>query len=158
MPCTELTKNNLVQALKLVWEVFLEYDAIECSLEGVEEFKRFLDYDSITGQLRTGMLRFWGYWEEELLGVIALRNYNHICLLFVKSQFHRQGIARRLFDTAKHASMQQPNVEHITVHSSSYATEAYRRLGFVDTGPKQVKNGITYTPMVYHLNRALVPK
>ena len=41
-----------------------------------------------------------GFVEQQLCGVIAFRDFGHISLLFVKKEYHRQGIARRLFQTA----------------------------------------------------------
>ena len=36
-----------------------------------------------------------------------------------------------------------------TVHSSPYAVEVYRHLGFAATGPEQTVNGLRFTPMEY---------
>ena len=36
----------------------------------------------------------------------------------------------------------------MTVHSSPYAVEVYRRFGFVPLGGEREENGIRYTPMV----------
>lgn len=38
MHLRELYKNEIEQALKLVWKVFLEYEAPEYSKHGVDEF------------------------------------------------------------------------------------------------------------------------
>jgi len=35
----------------------------------------------------------------------------------------------------------------MTVNSSLYAVEIYRRLGFVDTNTEQIVNGIRFIPM-----------
>jgi hypothetical protein len=37
-------------------------------------------------------LHFWGCMtNDELIGVIAIRGMNHICLLFVKKEYHSKG-------------------------------------------------------------------
>ena len=36
-----------------------------------------------------------------------------------------------------------------TVHSSPYAVEVYRHLGFVPTDSEQVTHGLRYTPMIF---------
>ena len=46
----------------------------------------------------------------------------------------------------------QNKVEEITVNSSPYAVEAYRRLGFVDVDNEKLLDGIRFTPMIYHVN------
>ena len=38
-------------------------------------------------------------------------------------------------------------LEAVTVNSSLYAVEAYRRLGFVETEPRRTVNGIPFVPM-----------
>ena len=37
----------------------------------------------------------------------------------------------------------------LTVNASPYAVEFYRKIGFVDTGAEQTKDGIRYTPMLW---------
>ena len=48
MHLRELYKNEIEQALKLVWKVFLEYEAPEYSKHGVDEF-----YNSIQDRKST---------------------------------------------------------------------------------------------------------
>lgn len=97
-------------------------------------------------QFNNGDLRFWGSRiDGELAGVIATRNRTHICLLFVKKEFHMRGIAKNLFETVEENCKDQP----ITVNSSRYALDVYHRLGFVDTDKEQTVNGIVFTPMTY---------
>lgn len=92
-------------------------------------------------------LVLWGCFDGALLtGVIAAKSLNHISLLFVRKQYHRKGIARKLFEQAK-AVCAANGAKSITVNSSPYAVEAYRRLGFAATGEEQTINGIRFTPM-----------
>ena len=39
-----------------------------------------------------------------------------------------------------------------TVHSSPYAVEVYRHLGFVPTDEEQTVDGLRFTPMQYSAN------
>ena len=59
--------------------------------------------------------------------------------------YHRWGIGRRLFEAMK----QDYARKAFTVHSSPYAVEVYRHLGFAATGPEQTVNGLRFTPMEY---------
>jgi predicted GNAT family N-acyltransferase len=63
----------------------------------------------------------------------------------VDSRYHRRGIGGRLFETALENSGPGP----VTVNSSPYAAEVYRHLGFKDTAPEQLRDGIRYIPMEY---------
>ena len=130
--------EEIAGGLALVRQVFLEFEAPDYPPEGVEEFFRFLDDPE-----QTGPLRFYGVWEgAELTGVLAARD-RHICLLFVRREFHRRGIARALTN-----AYFREQTGPVTVNSSPYDGEAYRHMGFRETGPQQTVNGITFTPMV----------
>ena len=65
-------------AIDLVWKVFLEYEAPDYTEEGIKEFKKAIDDKNWISERD-----FWGAFEnEELLGIIATKNYNHIALFF----------------------------------------------------------------------------
>jgi len=101
--------------------------------------------------MKLGVIVFWGWYENGVLtGVIALRDLHHICLLFVDKAHHRRGIARGLYQKAMQ-HCQSRGAKIITVNSSPYAAEAYRRLGFVDTDVEQTINGIRFIPMEHRL-------
>jgi GNAT superfamily N-acetyltransferase len=145
----KLQKSDIRDALDLVWTVFLEFEAPDYSSQGIEEFKKFISYNSMIEQFEKEELSFWGCTvTKELAGVIATRGDNHICLLFVKKEFHRKGIAKRLFQEVFES---QKSLDYITVNSSPYAVEVYHRLGFVDIDKEQTVNGMRFTPMVYKL-------
>ncbi len=143
-----LGKKDLPDALFLVREVFMEFEAPVYSQAGVRAFLSFISYDSILERFENGQLQFWGCFEAQIpIGVLAIRDGSHICLLFVKKNRHRQGVARRLFGALlQHCG---GKVREITVNSSPYAVEAYRHLGFIATGSEQTLNGIRFTPMAY---------
>ena len=64
---------------------------------------------------------------------------------------HRQGIACALFNAVRDFSRTDPAVSRITVNSSPYAVEIYRRLGFTATDAERVTDGIRFTPITYLL-------
>jgi ribosomal protein S18 acetylase RimI-like enzyme len=134
-------------ALRLIWSVFLEFEAPEYSDEGIREFKDFIAPEAIKQRLLKKLF-CWGCFDnEKIVGVIATRPPCHIALLFVDKEHHRQGIARKLFNTAIDFYKRKDECHEMTVNSSPYAVEAYRRLGFIDTGTAQVINGIRFVPM-----------
>lgn len=134
-----------------IW-CFLEFEAPDYSKQGIEEFSKFISYDSIITKLGEGELHFWGCRvNDKLVGVIATRSINHICLLFVKKEFQRRGIARTLFELVKEGCSKNKHIGCITVNSSPYAVEVYHRLGFEDTDQELTVNGIRFTPMSYLL-------
>ena len=143
--CMEIKKIDEIQltnAIALIWSTFLQFEAPDYSEEGIQSFKDFIDNKEI---LKT--LEFWGaYDNKELKGVIATNdNRKHICCFFVKSQYHRQGIGRKLWEYLRENSQSKV----ITVNSSPYAVPVYHKLGFVDLDIEQVSDGMRYTPMKY---------
>jgi len=140
---SEMNLERLYEILELVRDVFMEYEAPDYSEEGIEEFLRFLDPIEIVDMIEEEKMRIWICdYEGEAVGMLAGRE-DHINLLFVSGEHHRKGIARHLIN--KMIDCHDPNV--ITVNSSPYALEAYRRLGFIETKPEQTENGIRFTPM-----------
>jgi GNAT superfamily N-acetyltransferase len=147
----KLKKNNIKNALDLVWTVFKEFEAPDYSKQGIEEFREFISYKSIIDKYDKQELYFWGCLDDGyLIGIIVTRGVNHICMLFVKKEHHRRGVARKLFQIVEERCKEH-NISEITVNSSPYAIEFYHHLGFVDTDKEQTVNGIRFTPMVYLL-------
>ena len=64
----------------------------------------------------------------------------------LKSEYHRQGIGRQLFEKML-SDYQLQGIGMFTVNSSPYAVEVYRKLGFEPTDDECITNGIRYTPM-----------
>ncbi len=140
----ELEEKEKDAAIELCREVFKAYEAPDYTEDGVKEFDRSIHNRGFISQLR-----FFGAFEgDSMVGVIAVRKSSHIALFFVKGEYHRRGIGRRLFERAKSECG-----ERITVNSSPYAAEIYRKLGFKETDSEQEVNGLRFTPMEYTKNR-----
>ena len=138
-PVRRLAPEEYPAALELCWRVFLEFEAPEYSPEGVAAFRASLDDEE-----RTRRLDFYGAFDgEKLVGVLCMRAPQHIGGFFVDAAYHRRGIGRRLFE----AMRRDYETQVFTVHSSPYAVEVYRRLGFVPTDTEQLTDGLRYTPM-----------
>lgn len=133
--------KTLVQAL--VWEVFEEFEVPSYKEEGVEEFRKFLFNKNLFDEIEA-----WGaYQKQELIGIIASNHHReHICLFFVKKQYHHQGIGKALWNYF----LQESSERSISVNSSLYASDIYHRLGFKDGNTEQITNGIPYIPMLYN--------
>ena len=131
---------QISNAINLIWETFLQFEAPEYSVEGIQSFRDFIEDKEI---IQT--VEFWGaYDNKELKGVIATNdNRKHICCFFVKAQYHRQGIGKKLWEYL----CKNSHSKIITVNSSPYAVPFYHKLGFIDTDIEQLSNGIKYTPM-----------
>ena len=135
-----ILKEEMKEALDLVWKVFLKYEAPDYTQEGITEFKKVINDESWLSDKE-----FYGaYIQEKIVGVIATKDKHHIALFFVDGNYHRQGIGRKLFENIKRLN----NDNYFTVNSSPYAHEIYKHLGFVDTSSKvQEYNGLKFYPM-----------
>ncbi|MFP3888338.1 GNAT family N-acetyltransferase [Priestia filamentosa] len=152
MQFIKLEKREIRDALSLVWNVFLEFQGSEYSKQGIQEFKKFISYDSIIEGINNKKFSFWGCKVgEDLVGVISTRGINHIAMLFVKKEYHRKGISKKLFEKVKE-ECKDNHMNEITVNSSPFAIEVYHRLGFKDKDKEQTVNGLRFTPMFYSIN------
>ena len=147
---TEITADTLQSSnvLQLVWNVFEEFDACQYSAEGVREFQNYIESSAIKQLLENSKMKMWGcFHNSKIIGMIATKQPNHITLLFVDKQYHRQGVARALYQTIIDYYSKTDDCLEISVNSSLYAVEVYKRLGFVATDAEQEKNGIRFVPM-----------
>ena len=85
---------------------------------------------------------------DTLVGVLSMRAPQHIGGFFVDAAYHRRGIGRRLFEAMRRDYAHQV----FTVHSSPYAVEVYRHLGFATTDEEQTVDGLRFTPLQYRAN------
>ena len=88
-----------------------------------------------------------GFVGQSLAGVIALRDTTHVHHLFVAPEFHRQGVAAKLWGRAKVDAIASGNTEGFSVRSSEYAVPVYQRFGFHVVGACAEKDGVIFVPM-----------
>lgn len=135
-------KIELAAAISLIWETFLQFEASDYSDEGIQSFRDFIENDEIVNSLEV----FGAYDNDELKGVIATKeNRKHICCFFVKAEYHKQGIGRKLWEYVLDSS----NHSEYTVNSSPYAVPVYHKLGFIDMDSEQLSDGMRFTPMKF---------
>ena len=142
MDIKKIDEAQIADAIDLIWTTFLQFEAPDYSEEGIQSFKDFIENKDIISSLE-----FWGAYDSQILkGVIATNeNRKHICCFFVKAEYHRQGIGRKLWEYL----LENSKSEVITVNSSRYAVPIYHRLGFVGRETEQLSDGMRYTPMKY---------
>ena len=83
--------------------------------------------------------------EEEMVGVLAMRETAHISLFFVKEGYQGQKIGRKLFEYM----LEKNDSKTFSVNASPYAVPIYRHLGFRNEKPQEEKDGIIFTHMIY---------
>lgn len=140
MNIRKIKAQEMNEVLELVWRVFLEFESPDYTEEGIKEFKETID-DEKWVKARD----FYGAFDKDnkLLGVVATKDITHIALFFVKGEYHKQGIGRKLYEEVKTLNKEG----YFTVNSSPYAHEIYKHLGFIDTDKEQCINGLKFYPM-----------
>lgn len=139
MKVRTLHESNWESALSLVWETFLLFEAPDYGPEGVETFRNFIgDRENLRA------VNLYGAFDgDRLCGVAATRKGGtHLSLLFVRKEFQGRGIGRTLIER-----IQKDAPGSVTVHSSPFAVEFYRHMGFAATDVEQLEDGIRFTPM-----------
>jgi GNAT superfamily N-acetyltransferase len=138
-----------ISVCKLAQQVFDEFVAPGYSELGRETFRSYVEPAALQQRIDEGidfiLLAKDG---PAIIGVLAMKNTNHISLLFVDKRYHRQGIARELYwRTLIALDIKTLGIHRISVHASPYAVPVYEHLGFQKTGAEREENGIRYTLM-----------
>jgi GNAT superfamily N-acetyltransferase len=132
----------------LIREGFFEFISPLYSEEGREEFLKYIDPGAIRERNRNNHVLYVAddRRQNRIAGIIEIRNFNHISLLFVEKQYQRRGVGRSLLNRAKELCSAQ-SVHEITVNASTNAVLAYEAFGFRISGEEKETNGIRYVPM-----------
>ena len=142
----ELKLENLEEVIKVIETTFFKFEAPEYSKEGVENFFKFANYETIKEKLNINMKMYVAKVNEKIVGVIGYRDNSHINLLFVLEEYQHNGIAKALYNLVVE-NCKNSNTKKITVNSSPYAHEVYKKFGFIDNDKMQEVDGIKFYPM-----------
>ncbi len=135
-------------AMELAFRIFLKYEAPEYGKEGTQHFESFVTDTTLKRLFLAGEYKlFVAKIEEEIIGIISVRNGNHVSLLFVDEKYHRMGVASALIRYAADYLRLTTMFTFMTVNAAPYGIPFYHQVGFKDIGPETKKDGITYTPM-----------
>ena len=131
----EMKEEELKETLELVKRVFDEFEAPDYTDEGVTNFYKFIDYDSILEQLKDNFKIFVAKVEEQIIGMVCIRDYSHVAMLFVDKKYHKKGIGTELMNIVKNYCQEKDEDNYnITVNSAPFAIDFYHKIGFKDTG------------------------
>ena len=144
-------EESLVSELAL--NAFKEFIAYECTDEGISEIQGFFSPEAIKSRSQKNYFVIVSEHMGKIVGMLEMRDYKHLSMLFVDKKFHRNGIARQLLIKAiELAQSKNPRLSEITVNSSRYAEPIYHRIGFIRTQRIQIEKGIKFIPMVLKLS------
>lgn len=142
-----IKEDELGKALTLVWDVFQKEIASSYTEEGVNEFLKFIDFNYMKDLYTKGELIFWGAFEEELIGTMAVRTDGHISLFFVKNEYQGLGVGKTLFQMMFNFCVEEMKVNKITVNASPQSVMKYIHMGMRQVGREEERCGIRSVPM-----------
>ena len=139
--------------IDLVARSFRKFVASDCSREGVEEFFKYAQADSLYIRTKTGHDVLVAEIHNQIVGMIEVRDYEHISMFFVEETFHNSGIVKELLRRSLEVCRSNvPDLCRLSVNASLYAVRIYRHLGFRRKAPQQLEKGIRFVPMVLELS------
>ncbi|MCR5507098.1 MAG: GNAT family N-acetyltransferase [Lachnospiraceae bacterium] len=142
-----IMKHEWEDAMQLAWDTFLIFEAPDYSIKGVHSFKSFVRDPLLKRMYTYGeYVAIGAFADNRIVGIIGVRNANHVSLLFVDKDYHRKGIASALLNRY-YRDARAAGLTYVTVNSSPYAVEFYHKFGFVNTDHEIEKDGIRFTPM-----------
>ena len=140
-------------ATELAFRVFLKYEAKEYGEKGTDSFMKFLTSPSLEKLFKADKyIVYIAMKGNDIIGVASVRSGNHLSLLFVDEDYHRQGVASNLIKTVQDYLLRETDYQTLTVHSSPYGIPFYERMGFKATDDQiTAQDGIIYTPMEMYI-------
>lgn len=141
-------RDDWDDAMALAWKTFLRFEADVYTEEGVHNFENFITDTTLHRMFVMGAYQmFVAVIRNKIIGMITLRNSQHISLLFVDEKYHRRGIGRALLAYLTDYMAREMGIHQVTVNASPYGVGFYHKLGFRDLSPEEKRDGIIYTPM-----------
>jgi len=149
-----LKENEIDQYSNIIINVINEFNKKDYSEEGYKRVIEQMKIDNILERLKNGLYSFFiAKYENEIIGILEIQYTNIISLFYVKKDFHKQGIGKKLFEIYLNTIKDNTNIKKIYVHSSIYAEKIYSALGFIKTNEIQEIYGINYIPMEYLMKK-----
>jgi predicted GNAT family N-acyltransferase len=135
----------------MVNNVFDEFVGGDYSEMGNREFKDYIKSSSILKRINDKISKIYvARYNKDIIGMLEIKNKDHISLFFVRKEYHQKGIGKTLFDNYL-KSIKNSSIKSITVNSSFFAENIYSKMGFIKTDEIQERNGIKYIPMEYKI-------
>lgn len=135
-------------AMNMIWKTFLKFEGNDYSPEGIRNFLDFITDEELLKSFLVGeYLLMVALDKGRIIGAASVRDGNHLSLLFVDEQYHRQGVGRALLEKLCKYLKTEQGESYMSLKAAPFAVGFYERLGFEATGPEEHYAGIQVTPM-----------
>jgi len=111
--------------------------------EGVNTFQSIVSVNALNSRIEQGNLMIVYENNNEIVGVLELKEARHIAMLFVSPKFQNRGVGRSLML----AMYEYIKSNMITVSASLTSVSAYLSYGFEYSGVVSESAGLKYQPM-----------
>lgn len=145
--------DDIKSISQLVRELSEKFITPEFSPEGKQTLLETLSPDGIEKSMQSGFEYHVAEIENQLVGVVGVKENNHLYHLFVSEKFQRQGIAGKLWQFSMEKCLAKGNPGEFTVNSSMYALGVYEKFGFVAVSGPMEKGGVVFVPMKLIVSR-----
>jgi len=115
--------------------------------KGQENLLASFTIETIKNNITGNVQYFLSELDLQIVGLIGIKNNDHLYHLFVKTEYQNRGIATKLWHVAKAHCINAGNKGRFTVNASVNSKNMYEKLGFYETAEIMDKNGITFIPM-----------
>lgn len=148
-----LMKNHETAAVAhLAAHVFSATVAPYFEARGVAEFLQYLAPHEMVKRLHHEHEVWVAEQAGQIIGMIEVRDGNHVTLFFVDQSHQGQGVGRQLLTAVIQACQaRNPALTALSLHATPNAVAIYQRLGFTPTAPEQSERGMRFVPMTLHL-------
>lgn len=141
----EFNPSEVNEIYNLIRETFDEFVGKDYSLQGQNTFYDFIEPEKIVSRFQDGNLILVGKIDHEIVGMIEVRDNNHICLFFVGKDYQGQSIGKRLLQSAVESV--KGKTTSLEANASPYSEKIYFALGFKKVGELEERDGIKFVPM-----------
>lgn len=150
---SKMKAGEETEVSRMVETVFSKFVAPDFNKMGINEFMRYIQPAYILNRaLFRSSFFITAKYNGKIVGLIEMKNNDHISLLFVDENHHNKGIAKSLFKQALLISLaRDKNITEITVNASPYAVKIYKQMGFKAEGVEKEVNGVIFCPMKFVL-------
>ena len=147
-----LEKRDLPAVHGIVMRAFETSIAPGYAPSGIETFARYASQTEIARRIADNHTILVAETAGTLAGVVEVRRFEHVSMLFVDPAHQRNGIGRALLDAALAlCASHAPKPPALTVNSAPSAVAFYKHAGFRPTGPATDTDGIVSVPMAHVL-------
>ena len=140
-----LTEDEIRLASQLIHDEFINDIAGSYSEEGKKEFLKSFNVENLLVFMKQKRLVFLGMFDEQIIGVIGIKDFHQIHCLFVKKEYQKRGVGTTLLNHAKNLMYGK-----VTVNATPQVVSFYQKEGFQIEGQYQCIHGIHFVPMIYH--------